>query len=421
MNFKYLFSLICPFLLASTAEAQNTDLSDNTLRIDYIFSGDAQQQEISVDELRSFQGWSGRQHHLDSVPLTGNGQITMRRATDQKVLYKTSFSTLFQEWLGTEEATHTRRAFENVFLLPMPKEAVRVEVELYDFKNQVVATLNHTVNPKDILIRPLIGQPAPHRILKKSPLGKKAIDIAIVAEGYQADDMTDFYQHAQEAVTSLFDHEPFKKFEDRFNVVAVGLPSTDEGVSIPGKGIWKNTAIGSHFDTFYSDRYLTTLRLRKLHDALTGIPYEHIIILANTDNYGGGGIYNSYMLTTARHASFRPVVVHEFGHSFAGLADEYYYDDQFVEYYYPEIEPWEPNITTLKDFSRKWKELLPKNTPIPTPASSKQAIGVFEGGGYQSKGVYRGCKDCRMKTNEAKAFCPVCQRAIELLIRFYTE
>ena len=408
-------------LFVPSAYGQNSGLTDNTLRIDYIFSGDAKQQQISVDELRTFKGWAGRQHHLDSVPLAGNGQIIMKDAANDKVLYMTSFSTLFQEWLGTEEATKSKRAFENVFLLPMPEDSALVHIELYDFKNQVVAQLTHLVNPKDILVRPLLGNTAPHRYLKKSSLGSKGIDIAIVAEGYQEDDMADFYQHAEEAVTALFSHEPFHKFEDRFNIVAVGVPSVDKGVSIPGKNEWRNTALGSHFDTFYSDRYLTTLRLRKLHDALVGIPYEHIIILANTDNYGGGGIYNSYMLTTARHPSFHSVVVHEFGHSFAGLADEYYYDDQFVEYYYPEIEPWEPNITTLKDFDSKWKELLLKNTPIPTPETSNAAIGVFEGGGYQSKGVYRGCKDCRMKTNESETFCPVCQRAIEQIIHFYTE
>ena len=120
MNFKYLLSLFGPLLCSTSLNAQISDFTDQTLRIDYIFSGDARQQEISVDELRSFDGWAGRQHHLDTVPLRGNGQITMRDAASHKVLYKNSFSTLFQEWLGTEEATRTRRAFENVFLLPMP-------------------------------------------------------------------------------------------------------------------------------------------------------------------------------------------------------------------------------------------------------------------------------------------------------------
>ena len=173
--------------------------------------------------------------------------------------------------------------------------------------------------------------------------------------------------------------------------------------------------------------------LCQLHDRLGGIPYEHIIILANTDTYGGGGIFNSYTLTTAGHPAFKPVVVHEFGHSFGGLADEYYYDDQFVEYYYPDCEPWEQNITTLYDFKLKWDDMLPKVIGIPTEpvkgniweqfangVDMKSMIGVYEGAGYQSKGVYRPFPDCRMKTNAADAFCPVCQRALERMIEFYT-
>ena len=152
-----------------------------------------------------------------------------------------------------------------------------------------------------------------------------------------------------------------------------------------------------------------------------GIPYEHIIILANTDNYGGGGIYNSYTLSMTKHRYFRPVVVHEFGHSFGGLGDEYFYDDQYTQFYYPDAEPWEQNLTTLKDFGSKWADMVPKGTPIPTPATKKYAatVGAFEGGGYQSKGVYRPAQECRMKINDWPEFCPVCQRAIERLVEFY--
>ena len=166
----------------------------------------------------------------------------------------------------------------------------------------------------------------------------------------------------------------------------------------------------SSFSTIYTDRYHTTLRIKVHHDALAGVPYEHIIILANTDSYGGGGIYNSYTLTTAHHRMFRPVVVHEFGHSFAGLADEYFYDDQYETYYPADSEPWEQNITTMADFPSKWQDLL-----------GKDGVSVIEGGGYQSKGVWRACEDCRMRTNEARGFCPVCRRAIERIIRFYTD
>ena len=251
-------------------------------------------------------------------------------------------------------------------------------------------------------------------------------DVAIMAEGYTEQEMDLFYKDAQTACDALFSHEPFKKLKNKFNVVAVASPSQDSGVSVPGKGEWKSTAVSSHFNTFYSDRYLTTSRVKSIHNWLAGIPYEHIIILANTDTYGGGGIYNSYTLTTAHHPMFKPVVVHEFGHSFGGLADEYAYTEAPSPQYPYEVEPWEQNITSLVDFESKWKDMIPAHTPIPTPVATQKPdiynkVGVYEGAGYTKKGIYRPVTECRMKINEAPAFCPVCQRALERLINFYTE
>lgn len=407
---------------------------DRTLRVDYIFSGTDKTQEISLDEMSWLDGWAGRRVNLESVPVRGNGQISLTDKATGKILYRQSFSTLFQEWQTTEEATRVRKAFENVFLLPMPSAPAEVKVELYDFRGNVSASLIHQADPSDILIRYVSQDAAPHKYIVRSGSPEEKIDVAVVAEGYTAGEIELFYEDARKAVEAILSHQPFDRYADRFNFVAVALPSEDSGVSVPGDGVWKNTALGSHFNTFYMDRYLTTLRLRKMHDSLCGIPYEHIVILANTDTYGGGGIFNSYTLTTAHHKSFEPVVVHEFGHSFAGLADEYYYDDQFVEYYYPDSEPWEQNITTLFNFESKWDDMLPRFISVPTPApedsvwemieegkSPETIIGVYEGAGYQSKGVYRPYPDCRMKTNQAQGFCPVCQRAIARMIEFYTE
>ena len=405
----------------------------HTLRVDYIFSGTDKAQEISLDEMSCFDGWAGRRVNLDEAPVKGNGQISLVDSDSGKTLYCQSFSTLFQEWQTTEEATRVRKAFENVFLLPMPSRPAVVKVELYDFRGGVSASLSHSVDPEDILIRHLNPEPAPHKYLLKSGMVEDCIDVAIVAEGYASEESEKFYADAMAAMDAILAHDPFGAYKDRFNFVAVALPSEDSGVSVPGEGEWKKTALGSHFNTFYMDRYLTTLRLRQMHDKLCGIPYEHIVILANTETYGGGGIFNSYTLTTAGHPAFKPVVVHEFGHSFAGLADEYYYDDQFVEYYYPDCEPWEQNITTLYDFGSKWNDMLPRVIGIPTEpvesniwdqfqegVSMESMIGVYEGAGYQSKGVYRPFPDCRMKTNAAESFCPVCQRAIARIIEFYT-
>ena len=383
---------------------------DKTLRVDYIFSGTDKSVEISLDEMSCFDGWAGRRVNLDEVPVRGNGQISMTDDVSGEVLYRQSFSTLFQEWQTTEEATRVRKSFENVFLLPMPDAKAKVRVELYDFWGNVSASLTHIVDPGDVLIRKMAPQVSQHQYLLKSGSPEDKIDVVIVAEGYTADELELFYNDARIAMDAILAHEPFGQYKDRFNFVAVALESNDSGVSVPGEGEWKDTALKAHFNTFYMDRYLTTLRLKNMHDRLCGIPYEHIVILANTDTYGGGGIYNSYTLTTAHHPAFKPVVVHEFGHSFAGLADEYYYDDQYVEYYYPDCEPWEQNITTLFDFESKWKDML--------DAGEAQ---LLEGAGYQSKGVYRGSEDCRMHTNKAEAFCPVCQRAIGRIIEFYTR
>jgi len=383
---------------------------DKTLRVDYIFSGTDKSVEISLDEMSCFDGWAGRRVNLDEVPVRGNGQISLTDVASGEVLYRQSFSTLFQEWQATEEATRVRKSFENVFLLPMPDAQAKVRVELYDFWGNVSASLTHIVDPGDVLIRKMAPQVPQHEYLLKSGSPEDKIDVVIVAEGYTAEESEMFYNDARIAMDAILAHVPFGQYKDRFNFVAVALESNDSGVSVPGEGEWKDTALKAHFNTFYMDRYLTTLRLKNMHDKLCGIPYEHIVILANTDTYGGGGIYNSYTLTTAHHPAFKPVVVHEFGHSFAGLADEYYYDDQYVEYYYPDCEPWEQNITTLFDFESKWKDML--------DAGEAQ---LLEGAGYQSKGVYRGSEDCRMHTNKAEAFCPVCQRAIGRIIEFYTE
>ena len=433
MNWYRLKSSIALLLLAAAVHAQ-----DQTLRVNYTFSGNSKESHIYLDDLNVIDGWYGRRVNLKDLYLEGNGQITMTDAATGDTLFRNSFSTLFQEWQNTEEATQVDRSFENVYLLPMPSSKAVVEVKLTDNYNKVVASLRHTVDPEDILIRKIGQNPPIWTYLHQGGTSDKCIDVVIVPEGYSADEMELFYKDAGIAVKSLFEHTPFKDMQDRFNIIAVELASRDSQVSVPLKGLWTETALSSQFSTFYTDRYLTTLRLRQLHDKLAGVPYEHIIILANTDVYGGGGIYNSYTLTTAHHAQFAPVVVHEFGHSFGGLADEYFYDDQYEQYYNSETEPWEPNLTTLVDFDSKWKDMIPEGveqpTPVPvsTPTSrmtNKErkaveqlpAVGLYEGGGYMSKGVWRGCFDCRMHNNVCPDFCPVCQRSIERIIRFYTE
>lgn len=409
--YKHVITAVLLFhCTAISAQRFDDFFTDNTLRLDYSFTGDTGKQDIFVDELNMIPRWYGRKNRLAELPLRGIGNITVRDSKTQQVIYRHSFSTLFQEWLATKEAKHTRKAFQNVFLVPFPKHDVDITVELEDYHCNTVATLTHHVCPEDILIRH-IGERhiTPYITLQAAADTSNCIHISYVAEGYKESEMDSFVNDAKAATEALFAHEPFKTMRNRFNITAVLSQSKDSGASEPSNGIWKNTALHSHFDTFYSDRYLTTLNIKTLHDILAGTPYEHIIILVNTEKYGGGGIYNSYNLSYTKGKNFKPVVVHEFGHSFGGLADEYDYgnDDPM---YFPDIEPWEPNITTKHDFKGKWENLIKDNK-----------AGFIEGGGYQQKGVYRGFKDCRMRTNDVPEFCLVCQQALMKLIKFYTE
>ena len=468
---KTFFFTIITVMATCSAMAQQFDdfFESRTLRLDYIFAGNHDSQQIYLEQMYVTPQWAGRKSRLADVPLKGNGQIQVKDHATGQTLFVHTFSTLFQEWLATEEATKVSKAFATSYNVPMPKQPVDVTVSLTDFHGKVVTSLTHTVDPADILIRHIGDNGIPYHYIWKGktvetqnlaspdqpgqrnytptegPLGgepdiTECIDLAIVAEGYTRAQMGKFFADCQRVVDALFAHEPFTSMKDRFNVVAVAAESLTSGPSVPHLGRWSNTPVGTHYDTFYSDRYLMTQDIHCLYDVLSGVPFEHIIVLVNSDTYGGGGIYNQLTVTTSDHPTFHQVLVHEFGHAYAGLGDEYFYDDGYESMYPADTEPWEPNLTTLVDFQSKWADLLPKGTPVPTPPDPKvpnyrkitsekeqrlldaatQRVGVFEGGGYQSRGVYRPAQECRMKVNEVKDFCPVCARAIRRITDFYT-
>ena len=421
-------------------EAFEAHFADATLRLDYAFSGDASHQNIYLREAHKSPVWAGRRHHLEEPLLQGNGQIRVYDPETGACLYANSFSSLFQEWTVTEEATRVPRAFENSFQVPFPLKPVEIEVTLLDTHGKVSGRIRHPLDPTDILIRP-VPESQSIMVHEGGPV-EESVDIVIVSEGYAQADSAKFVHDAQRAADALFSHEPFASWQGRFNVRAVFAASAQSGVSVPRKGDWKHTAVSAHFDTFYSDRYLTTSSIWRLYDLIGNVPFEHVIVLVNTGIYGGGGIYNNVTIMNSDHPTFVPVLVHEFGHAFGGLGDEYFYDDQFETQYPADTEPWEPNLTTLVDFQSKWADMLPAGTPVPTPVDELEKedvrrrwmtftqeqkdllnlkVGVYEGGGYQSKGVYRPVQECRMKINECERFCPVCTRAIIRMIEYYTR
>lgn len=424
----------------SFAASFDESFADSTLRIDYIFGGGPCGKVVLLDSQTKTPGWFGKRHRLSELPLEGNGSITVRDVATGDTIYRQSFSSLFQEWIYTEEADSLNRSFENSFLVPLPRREADVILTLLDNRHLPMASSIWRYTPSDELVRvPRRVSPCHAEYVHRGGDPKDVIDVAIVAEGYTPEQQSVFLEDAARMTAEILRYEPFNSRRDRFNFIAVMTPSADSAVAVPLEGKWPETAFGSHYSTFRSPRYLTAPRVKAIHESLSGLPYEHIVILANTDTYGGGGIYNSYLLSAAHNSEALPVTVHEFGHSFGGLADEYFYAEEESDTYPLDIEPWEPNITTLKDFGSKWKAMVKPSTPVPTPWKEQQGgsraekkkrmaerkdydftVGAYEGGGYRSKGIYRPVETCRMRDNYVPVFCPVCEAALTRLIDFYT-
>ena len=248
---------------------------------------------------------------------------------------------------------------------------------------------------------------------------ENAVDIVLLPDGYTAQEMEKFKKDCQFFVQSLFSYAPYNRYTDRFNVRAVLVPSLDSDVTMPGDKLYRNTALSCSFWTFDSERYCMTYDNETMKTLAGQVPYDQIYILANTKKYGGGGIFNSYCVSTTGDSYASDVIIHEFGHGFAGLADEYAYDG--TDNYCLEVEPWEPNITTLVDFESKWADLVAPETPIPTPNTNQynNTVGAFEGGGYLTEGMYRPQRHCMMR--DYAPFCAVCNRTIEAVIEAHSD
>ncbi len=417
--------LVLFFVFYSTVFSQQYSnyFTENSCRVDFHFCGNATQTAVYLDKIKQEPLWGGRRAHLSSDLNLGDFRFRVLDSISNQQIYIDGFSALFHEWQSTPEARITSKSFEQTILFPFPQKAVVLIIEKRLDLDHWQELFRYNLSPSDILIQKNAPKPVPVKLISKTLSPEKAIDIAVVAEGYTEKEQKKFYADVRKLAENLLTHEPFTKYKDRINIYAIAAVSAESGISMEKDSAWKNTAVGSHFYTFYEPRYLTTKNSFQLRDFAALVPYDAIYVLANTSTYGGGGIYNFYALTAAHNKLATQVTVHEFGHSFAGLADEYFYDkDVLDETYDLKKEPWEPNISSLVQFDRKWKAELPAGTLIPTPVndSTKTKMGVFEGAGYLTKGMYRPYYDCRMRTNKAPEFCPVCQKAVEKMILFLT-
>lgn len=424
---KYIATIIGFCLYIGTLHAQvNFDdyFIPKTLRVDYILAGDATHTGVYLSQMKQEPFWGGSRKNLIDTFGYGEFEVRVKDLETEKLIYSKGFCTLFQEWQTTAEAKNLRRAFYQTTTVPFPKHPVSFELYKRNKEGTFAPLYSLEIDPDDYFI--VRENPKFCKVTKIVDSGDPSVnvDIAFIAEGYKKDEMDKFREDVKRISEYLFSTTPFDLYKNKFNIWAVESVSEDSGPDVPGEGIYNNTIGNSSYFTFDTPRYLTTYDVKSTRDIAANVPYDQIYLLINSPRYGGGGIFNHYTACTSDHELTPEVLTHEFGHGFAGLADEYYSGSVAYEDFYPlDREPWEPNLTTLKDFDSKWKDMIEKNIPVPTPPDSVyfDEVGVFEGGGYAAKGVYRPFYNCRMKSNIAQGFCPVCQRAIKRMIEFYIK
>lgn len=397
---------------------------DKTLRIDYFHTGDIDNDSYSIDELKEEPFWGGSKKNLIDKFEFGKYKIEVYDSASNELIYSRGFSTLFGEWQTVKEARTTSKSFSETFVLPYPKKPVRLDFFTRDKKNVFIEKFSYSLNPSDYFISPEQRYKFPSFEVVRSGDPSKSVDIVIIPEGYTAGEMNKFREDCNKFAGYLFNASPFKENKNKFNIWGIEAASQDSGTDIPAKDIWKKTMVNSSFYTFDLERYLMTYDNKSVRDLASNAPYDQIYILVNTKIYGGGSIYNHYSVCVSNNKFEEYIFTHEFGHGFAGLADEYYTSDVAYENFYPlDVEPWEMNITTMADFDLKWKDMIKEGTPVPTPAveEHKNTLGAFEGGGYVAKGVFRPEMDCTMKSIKVDNFCDVCRKTIQDLIDFHTK
>jgi hypothetical protein len=459
-------TLLPLLLLASVAIAEQP----RTMRLDFYHSGNATQELFSLDKVVVEPlSWPGRMDKTVGDLNIGDWFFEVADKATKKVLYSRGYSTIYGEWVTTAEAKALSRTFHESLRFPRPDGPVRVTVRKRDAENKWKDAWAIAIDPADIFVDTSVPDPPGELIeLEKNGPPEEKVDLLILGDGYTAAERKKFEGDAKRVLGALFDTSPFKERRKSFNVWGLCPPARESGISRPSTGIHKANPVGTTYDAFGSERYLLTFDNRAMRRIASFAPYEYVEILTNTRTYGGGGILGLYGTAAAdsRWASY--VFVHEFGHHFAGLADEYYTSPVAYAPATGRVEPWQPNVTALADPAKlKWKELVAADTPLPTPwgkenyeARSREfqkkraqlrkerrpeeemeslmeeqkriegrllgaekyagKVGAFEGAHYEATGYYRPAADCIMFTR-SEAFCPVCRRAIERVIDQYAK
>lgn len=467
--------LFSHLLIYSTTFSQSVDFNqffvDKTLRVDYFHSGTKSTESVSLDQAYEEGPWPGSKTNLLDVMNYGEFLVRVYDVATTTMIYSRGYSTIFNEWQTTDEAEKMTRTFHETVRLPYPKKAIQLTISHRNKQMLFNEIFSMTIDPNvsreiskekhtpDFKVTQLLKNGAP----------EKKVDIVILGDGYTKADMEKFRRDVKHFTDALFATQPFGKRKDDFNVWTIEVESEESGIDRPDSNVWRKTPLGTSYDVFQTPRYVLTMENRALRDIASAAPYDFIHILVNDNRYGGGGIYNLYATCFSKtdkegmEWQMDYVYVHEFGHSFGGLGDEYYSSQvAYNDFYQKGVEPWEPNITALLNpKTMKWKNMMEAETPLPTPWEKHQydslgrergklnrlasdyyekrkplydaemkilketkyvgKVGAFQGAGYASEGFYRPAIDCRMFTLSLIDFDPVCSAAIERMVDFYAK
>jgi hypothetical protein len=467
MILRPLISLIPVLFFAGVVSAAQT------MRVDYYHTGDASQEVFSIDRVVIEPlPWPGNPSQALDTSNLGKYFFEVRDAKSKELLFSRGFASIYGEWETTDEAKSIKRTFQESLRFPAPAAPVTITLKKRDPKNVFQDVWTTTVDPADMFVdRSKPVAPAPLITIQKSGEPENRVDFLILGDGYTAAEAKKFEADARRLTEVLFATSPFKENRRNFNVWALSPPAAESGISRPSTGIYRDSPVGATYDAFGSERYVLTFDNRALRRAAQFAPYEFIEVLVNGRTYGGGGIFNLYSTVAADNAFGNYVFVHEFGHHFAALADEYYTSDVAYGPAGDRVEPWEPNVTALLDVSTlKWRHLVSpfaNETPIPTPWNKQEfeaysreiqkrraqlrkdkrpeeemealfkeelaheqkmfaaekyfgRVGAFEGAMYEARGYYRPEIDCIMFSRSDK-FCRVCREAIERIIKMYSR
>jgi hypothetical protein len=470
-------TLVVLLLVALSSPPQSPATFDRsftpeTMRVDFFHTGGPKAGEtFALDAVLNDGPWGGSRTQLEDATNLGAYRFEVRDKAGA-LIYSRGYSSIYGEWETTEESKKVHRTFHESLRFPWPRAPVSVVVQKRQKDNRFTTLWTTEVDPASRFVNrePLRAHPGKvWTVFENGPASRK-VDLLVISEGYTAGEMPKFHADVKRLLGSLFAEDPFKSRRTDFNVRALDLPSVQSGINRPNAGVFKRTPLSAQFNIFDSERYVLTLDNRALRDAASAAPYEFIEILANERTYGGGGIFNDHATATVDSAYSPYVFVHEFGHHFAALADEYYTSDVAYETGGTERrEPWEPNATALHDpATLKWRDLVTPGTPLPTPwnkteyerysaqiqerrreirkrngpeeemdalfreqqaweqkllTSMKyaQAVGAFEGAAYEARGLYRPAADCIMFSRNPVGFCPVCRRAISRIVDLYSK